>query len=165
MTIKIVDKIFLWTAIFSLIVIEIFCAKLAFETLAEITSALYFCIITINIIPIVLLILNKQKHLSIGVIFLIGFMIIPYQLYLGNKLIALKEEAADISAYLYEQKIDTSLYPKDLSGYIFTFPKLRNNFSYNQESGNQFTLHYYIGTESTSHFYNSDTKKWGYYPD
>jgi len=162
---NILNTTYLYIAIFSLVVIEIFCAKLAFETLAEITSTLYFFIIAINIIPILLLVFNKQKHLAIGIILLIGFIIVPYQFYLGNKLISLKEEAANITAYLYEQKIDNAHYPKDLSGYTFAFTELKKNFNYNQTSDKQFTLYYYVGTESTSHFYNSNTKKWGYYPD
>lgn len=165
MTKNIINAVYLYIAIFSLVVIEIFCGKLAFETLGEITSTLYFFIIAINIIPVLLLIFNKQKHLAIGIVLLIGFIIVPYQFYLGNKLISLKEEAANITAYLYEQKIDNSIYPKDISGYTFAFQELKENFNYNQGSSNQFTLYYYVGTESTSHFYNSDTKKWGYYPD
>jgi len=165
MTKNIVNTIYLSLAIFSLVVIEIFCAKLAFETLAEITSTLYFFVIAINIVPIVLLLYNKQKHLAIGLILFIGFIIVPYQLYLGDKLLSLKEEAANITAYLYEQKIDNNLYPKDLSGYAFAFPDLKKNFNYNSVSADQFTLYYTVGTKSTSHFYNSDTKKWGYYPD
>lgn len=162
---NIISAVYLYIAIFSLVVIEIFCAKLAFETLGEITSTLYFFIIAINIIPLLLLTFNKQKHLAIGIILLIGFIIVPYQFYLGNKLISLKEEAANITAYLYEQKIANILYPKDISGYAFVFPELKKNFNYNQESANQFRLYYYVGTESTSHFYKSDTKKWDYYPD
>lgn len=165
MTKDILKTIYLYIAIFSLVVIEIFCAKLAFETLGEITSTLYFFLIAINIIPIFLLLFNKNKHFATGIILLIGFIIVPYQLYLGNKLISLKEEAANITAFLYEQKNDNAIYPKDLSEYVFAFPELRKNFNYNQESANQFRLYYYVGTESTSHFYNSDTKKWGYYPD
>lgn len=165
MTKNILNTAYLYIAIFSLIVIEIFCGKFAFETLGEITSAVYFFIIAINIIPIFLLILNKQKNLAIGIVLLIDLIIIPYQLYLGVKLVSLKEEAANLTAYLYEQKIDNNIYPKDITGYEFTFPELKKNFNYTQESANQFTLYYYVGTEGTTHFYNSDTKKWGYYPD
>ncbi|PIR03970.1 MAG: hypothetical protein COV59_02185 [Candidatus Magasanikbacteria bacterium CG11_big_fil_rev_8_21_14_0_20_39_34] len=165
MTKNIVNTAYIYIAIFSVVTIEIFCAKLAFETLAEITSGLYFFVIAINIVPIVLILFNKQKHVAMGIIAVIGFIIIPYQLYLGNKLINIKEEAANITAYVYAQKVDNGMYPKDISGYTFTFPELKKNFNYNQESLEQFTLYYYVGNEGTSHFYNSDTKKWGYYPD
>lgn len=165
MTKNILNTAYLYIAIFSLVVIEVVCAKLAFETLAEITSTLYFFLIAINIIPILLIIFKKQRHLAIGIILVIGFIIVPYQFYLGNKLVSLKEEAANITAYLYEQKIANNLYPEDISGYPFTFPELKKNFNYNQEPASQFTLYYYVGTENTSHFYKSDTKKWDYYPD
>jgi hypothetical protein len=168
MTKDILNLTFLYIAIFSLVVLEIFCGKLAYETIGEIDSAVYFLIVAINLIPILLLILNKQKQLAIGIILLIGVAIVPYQLYLGNKLLALKEEAANITAYLYEQKIDNNIYPNDLSGYVFAFPALKNNFHYSDKSANdadQFDLSYYAGTADTSHFYNSDTKKWSYYTD
>lgn len=165
MTKNILNTAYLYIAIFSLVVIEIFCAKLAFETLGEITSTLYFFVIAINVIPVLLLVFNKQKDLAIGIILVIGFIVVPYQVYLGNKLISLKEEAANITAYLYEQKMANNLYPKDISGYTFASPELKKNFNYNQEPASQFTLYYYVGIENTSHFYKSVTKKWGYYPD
>ena len=165
MTKNILNTAFLYIAIFSLVVIEIFCGKLAYETLGEITSAVYFLIIAVNIIPVILIILNKQKNISIGIILFLGFMIIPCQFYLGSKLLSLKEEAANLTAYLYEQKISNNDFPKNITGYEFTSPGLKKYFNYTQKADDQFALSYYVGTPTTSHFYNSDTKKWGYYPD
>ena len=115
-------------AIIFLLILEIFCASLAAETLGEIVSALYFLIITINLLPLALIVLNKYKEFSVGIIFVIGLIIIPYQLYLGHQLLALKEEAANLTAYLYEQKIDLGVYSKDLSAYEFTEPNLAEPF-------------------------------------
>lgn len=165
MTKNILNVTYLCIAILSLIITELFCANLAFETLGEVMSALYLFIITINIVPLLLLIVNKRRQLALGIIFLIGFVVIPYQFYLAQKLVSLKEEAANLTTYLYDQKKSTSVYPKDISGYLFTFPELKKNFNYSRESENQFSLYYYVGSQTTSHFYHSDTKKWGYYPD
>lgn len=149
---------------FSLLVLEIFCAKLAFETLGEIDSGAYFLLVALNVIPLVLLVLKKTQF-AMGLILLIGLLIIPYQLYLGHKLISLKEEAANITAYVYETKFSSPAFPKDLSGYTFSFPKLQKHFNYILQSDGTFHLNYYVGTPATSHFYHSDTKKWDYYPD
>lgn len=159
------NTIALFTATFSLLLLEIFCAQLAFETLNEITSGLYFFIVSMNILPVILLVLNKHKQVALGIIVLLGIMIVPYQLYLGNKLNMLKEEAANITAYIYEHKINQGSYPKNLNGYIFNFPNLKEHFRYTLESEKKFIIDYYVGTETTSHFYNSEIKKWKYYPD
>jgi len=109
--------------------------------------------------------IKKYENLAVLVILLIGFIVVPYQLFLGNNLLALKEEAANITAYVYEQKIQTGNYPQNISNYDFAYPNTRKNFNYNLDTDNQFSLYYYVGTKSTSHFYSSKTRKWGYYPD
>ena len=170
---NIINQPFLYLPIFFLIILEVFCAKLAFETLGEIDSSIYYFVVALNLIPLALLMLNKQKQLAIGLILLIGLLIIPYQLYLGHKLIYLKEEAANITAYLYEEKVSKNAYPADLSGYTFSYPKLQKHFTYtrwdgkgsHQYPGGYFHLQYYVGTKSTSHYYYSYIKTWHYYPD
>ncbi len=147
-----------------LIALEIFCAKLAFETLGEITSGLYGLLIILNIIPIIFL-YNRKIELAVSLIILIALIIIPYQLCLGKKLINLKEEAANIVAYVYEQKINSGNFPNDLSQYNFSFPKLQKHFTYSKETNGQFKIFYFVGTKNTSHFYYSEHKKWAYYPD
>lgn len=165
MTKNILNTAYVYTAILSLIITELFCAKLAFETLGEVISVLYFLIIAFNIVPLLLLVFNKLKPLAFGIIFLIGFIVVPYQFYLAQKLISLKEEAANLTTWLHDQKNAHTIYPTDISGYDFTFPELKKNFDYTRESEYQFSLYYYVGSQTTSHFYHSDKKKWGYYPD
>ena len=108
---------------------------------------------------------KKREELAIGVIALIALIIVPYQFYLGGKLLHLKEEAANITAYLFEERIENGAYPQDLSGYTFTFPQLKNHFRYQPGSNDQFDLDYYVGTPNTSHYYSSELQKWEYYPD
>lgn len=171
----------LFLLVFGLLVgLEIFCANLAFETLGEITSGILSLFVALNIIPLILLLKNKITLATIFII-IIALILVPQQLYLGKKLIDLKEEGANIVAYLYEQKIETGNFPSDLSGYTFSFPKLQKHFTYYKEFGwfehpkksNQaFHLLYFVGTKNTSHFYYSRDQKWGeyiarwaYYPD
>lgn len=162
---NIISQVFLYISLFLLIVLEIFCAKLAFETLGEIDSGLLLFLVALNIIPLTLLILKKHKEVAMGLLLLIALIIIPAQLCLGFKLLYLKEEAANITAFVYEQKFATGNYPNDLSSYTFSFPKLQKHFSYRKESDQAFKILYFVGTKSTSHFYYSEHKKWSYYPD
>lgn len=162
---NIINQVFLYISIFLLIVLEIFCAKLAFETVGEVASAGLLWLVALNIIPLTLLILKKQKEIAMGLLLLIALIIIPAQLYLGYKLLLLKEESANITAYIYEEKINKNTFPADLSGYTFSFPKLQKHFTYLKKSDGNFEIFYFVGTENTSHFYVSEHKKWGYYPD
>ena len=159
-----INKILYLLTLGLLIALEVFCAKLAFETLGEITSGLYMGIVILNIIPIILL--TQKKTTLANILFLIiALVVIPWQVCLAKKLTSLKEEAANITAYAYEQRVQSGNFPKDLSGYTFSFPKLQKHFTYIKESNGQFKILYFVGTESTSHFYYSEHQRWSYYPD
>lgn len=159
------ESFLMTVAVFSVVLLELFCAHLAFETLGAITSSFYFLVVAINIVPVILLFTNKQRTLAVFILSFIGLLIVPYQLYLGDKLISLKEEAANLTAYLYNQEQIDGTYPEDLSAYEFSFPELKNHFTYNKSTSEQFELYYFVGTENTSHYYKSGDNKWGYYPD
>jgi hypothetical protein len=97
----------------------------------------------------------------------LALAIIPQQLYLIKKSINLREEMANITAYVYEQKIMTGNFPNDLSGYTFSLPKLEKHtsytkqydrFSYPKKTEQAFELMYFVGP--TSHSYNSENKRW-----
>ena len=157
-------KILLGIAITSLLFLEIFCAKLAYETLGEIDSGLYFFLIILNTVPLILFIL-KKKNLAAGLLLAIALIIIPYQLYLGNRLLALKEESGNIVAYMYEYHKQSQKFPDELSGYTYHNPDLEKFFSYYKEGVNDARLAYYVGSPNTSHYFQTETKQWGYYPD
>ena len=159
------NKFFFWISILSLIVVELFCAKLAFETIGEVASGVYFFAVLLNIIPIALLLLRKQQAVAVSVIFFIGVIIVPYQIFLGNKLLLLKEEASNITAFIYDQKIKDGNYPQNLSDYQFLHQSIKKHFDYRIESNDKFVVSFYVGTQGTSHFYSSEIKRWEYYPD
>jgi hypothetical protein len=146
-----------------LIPLEVHCAKLAHDTLGEVASGLWFLAVAFNLIPIVLLLLRRRAA-ALAAALLIGALLVPYQLVLERRLILLQEETAGIVSWVYREKLRTGDYPPDLSRYRFLQPELRR---YIQEyrvgrdfSG--FTLVYYVGTPSTSHWYSDG---WFYYPD
>lgn len=148
-----------------LIILEIFSATLAFETIGEIYSSIYFIVVVFNIIPIFLLVLGKNKQLATLLMSLIALAVVPYQVYLGQRLLSLKEEAANITVYLYDYKVNNQDFPADLSMYEYKEPQLKKFFSYNKEEAGKFLLQYYVGSANTSHYLRSDIKRWHYYPD
>lgn len=147
-----------------LIVLEILLARLAFHTLGEIMSFNYFFLVFLNIIPLIYLLCKKRTGFAYTFLVVIALIIIPYQLYLGGKLILLNEEGGNIIAHLYQEKLETGQYPASLSGYQFSYPHLQNDFGYELENEN-FNLFYSVGDKGTSHYFRSINGKWGYYPD
>ena len=146
-----------------LVPLELFCARLAFETLGEVTSLLYFIALSLNLI-LVLLAFRNRLLAAVGLI-LLALAIIPYQLYLGDRLYRVQAEASRIVTYVYEQKIHTGNYPPNLANYRFNDSKMEPFIqSYHGDEEHGFSLFYRVGTESTSHSYISEIG-WGYYPD
>lgn len=145
------------------IVLERFCAELAFHTIGEIISAFYYFAIWLNIIPLILYAVEFRKT-AIAIILVLAFLLIPYNLFLGYRFIQLQKETKAIVEYVYEIKARTGSYPQDLSGYTFKNPHLEKHIQRYDIRGNEFTLSYYVGTTGTSHWYDSGSG-WDYYPD
>ena len=147
-----------------LVPLEIGCAYLAFETLGEVTSALYLMATGINLIFIILAIRHPTAAAVAALI--LGLLIIPYQAVLGDRLVRVQSEAARIVGYAYEQRLETGVFPADLSEYEFHDPAMRPYIqSYRRDgSAGEFTLVFRVGTESTSHRYTPEYG-WSYYPD
>lgn len=145
------------------ILLERFCAELAFHTIGEVVSGLYYFATWPNIIPILLYSVEFRKT-ALAIILAIALLIIPYNLFLGYRFIQLQKETKAIVEYVYEMKAQTGSYPKDLSGYEFKNPHLEKHIQRYDIRGNEFTLSYYVGTTGTSHWYDSKDG-WHYYPD
>jgi hypothetical protein len=148
----------------TLVPLEVFCAYLAYETIGEVVSVLYFLAVGINLV-FILLAVRSRSLAALGVVAL-ALLIIPYQLFLGQRLVRVQAEATRIVSFAYEQKISTGEYPPDLGSYTFHDPEMEK---YVQEyradkSLGGFVVFYRVGTESTSHSY-SPRYGWGYYPD
>ncbi len=97
---------------------------------------------------------------------LLALLIIPYQVLLGQRLLRVQAETTQIVAFAFEQKAQSGAFPSDLSNYTFHDADMKAYIQSYQldEVGEQFTVFYRVGTESTSHWYSSETG-WGYYPD
>jgi hypothetical protein len=147
-----------------LITLEVFCARLAFETLGEVTSLMYYMALSLNLIFVLLALRNRT--LAILGIIILALAIIPYQLFLGNRLLRTQAEASRIVTYVYEEKITTGDYPPTLANYKFQDPNVERFIqSYQVKADSSgFSLFYRVGTENTSHSYISQVG-WGYYPD
>lgn len=148
-----------------LIPLELLCALLAYETIGEITSSLYVIgVIGLNSLFIVMA-FRYRTVATLGVVVLALF-IIPYQVILGQRLLRVQAEVTHIVSYAYEQRIHSSAFPSDLSGYAFHDTAMEVYIQRYQldQTQEQFTVFYRVGTENTSHWYSS-TDGWGYYPD
>ena len=156
---------FLFIALVGIIVpLEVLCAYLAFETIGEVTSTLYFMAIGLNLLFIVLAI--RFRTLAALSVILLALAIIPYQLLLGHRLVRVQAEASRLVTYAYEERTDTGEFPRDLANYEFHDQKMETYIQdYRvKEDGGEFSLFYRVGTETTSHYYSSELG-WGYYPD
>lgn len=148
-----------------LIPLELFCAVLAYETIGEITSSLYVIgVIGLNLLFIVLA-FRYRTVAALGVVVL-ALLVIPYQVVLGQRLLRVQAEVTHIVSYAYEQRIMSGEFPSDLSSYAFHDIAMEVYIQRYQidQTHEQFTVFYRVGTESTSHWYSS-ADGWGYYPD
>ena len=145
------------------ILLERFCAGLAFHAIGEVVSALYHIFICLNIIPIILYAVKFRKT-AVVIISVIALLLIRKQLPLGYRFIQLQDEAHTIVEYVYETKAQTGSYPKDLLGYEFKNPHLEKHIQRYEPRDDSFELVYFVGTRGTSHWYDSKNG-WHYYPD
>jgi len=159
-------EILLFTLLMAtLIPLELLCACLAYETLGEISSGIYFFGVGFFNLIFIIIAIRSRMWAAIGAI-LFGLAIVPYQGLLTHRLLLLKDETARIVSYIYETKKETGEYPLDLSQFRFNHPHIRK-YIQSYEIGDQyggFMLTYRVGTESTSHWY-SPKDDWSYYPD
>jgi hypothetical protein len=144
--------------------LEVMAAFLAYETLGEIWSGLYFLSMILNA-AFLIAAFRSRLIATLGVMAL-ALAIVPYQLYLGYRFIRVQQEAARIVAFAYEHKLAHGEFPADLAGYTYhdieTKPFIQEYRL--EDDGDEFMLAYRVGTENTSHTY-SPSNGWGYYPD
>jgi len=144
--------------------LEKFCAELAFHTIGEVLSWLYHVfVIWLNVIPMILYAV-KFKKMAVSIILGIALLLIPYNLFLGYRFIQLQDEAHAIVEYVYKTKVQTGSYPEDLSEYEFKNPHLEKHIQRYESKDNSFRLLYFVGTRGTSHSYSPEGG-WFYYPD
>ena len=144
--------------------LEKFCAELAFHTIGEVLSWLdHVFVIWLNVIPIILYAVKFRK-IAVVIILALALLLIPHQLFLGYRFIQLQDEAHAIVEYAYKTKVQTGSYPEDLSKYEFKNPHLEKHIQRYESKDNSFRFWYFVGTTGTSHSYSPDGG-WFYYPD
>ena len=147
-----------------LVLVEILCAQLAYETFGEVVRSVYLLVVALNV-PLLILALWRMPAATIGMVAL-ALLIVPYQVVLGQRLWRVQNEAAQIVHHAYGERLATGRYPRDLSGYVLRDPamaRLIQSYEPVEESGG-FLLAYRVGTVNTSHTY-SPLHGWQYYPD
>jgi hypothetical protein len=147
-----------------LVPLELACAYLAYETIGEIVSSLYFLAVALNLV-FILVAIRYPRAAALGAVAL-ALAIVPYQLMLGHRLLRVQAEASVIVAYAYEQRLATGEYPGDLADYEYRDSTARKYIQRYTTDGSMggFFLAFRVGTESTSHTYSPENG-WSYYPD
>ena len=154
-------RILLWLFLI-LIPLEHACSVLAFHTIGEIASGLYRLFLTANVLFLIMFLLGWRRS-SYAMILLLAIMLIPYQLGLGLTWWFVHGEANRIVEHVEQEKRETGTFPKDLSGYEFGHERVKPQIYY-RPNEDSFHVSYYIGTRSTSHWYDNGGS-WMYYPD
>ena len=150
--------------IIALVPLEIVSGFLAYETIGAIVSGIYFLIIAVSNLLAIIVAVRSRKFAAIITI-TVAMIIIPYQAILGYRLLLIEQEVTHISTYANKQMFRQGAFPNDLSGYKFKHPEASRYISYTvKPTQNHFTIYYFVGVSSTSHWYDSQTG-WGYYPD
>jgi hypothetical protein len=137
-----------------LIPLEWSCAALSYHTIGEITSAMYYMLIFVNVVP--LLVFFASRRLAIIGLLVIATLIVPYQLFLGVRWWRVHREAERIGAQLQSGA--------PASKYVFRDSGTRPFITFGGPVSQPHSVDYWIGTPSTSHWYDP-TLGWCYYAD
>lgn len=146
--------------------LELLAGMLAYETLGEVVSGIIIFFVFIANGVGLLLMLLRLNRVALVVFMIVAILVIPWQAYLGVRLVMLDSEARSLVAHLEHAKRQTGAYPPDLKGY--TFQSNANapyfySYSADPKYGG-YIFYWYVGTRSTSHWHSPETG-WGYYPD
>jgi hypothetical protein len=141
---------------------EYLAALVTWHTVSEIESWLHIVAIFLNII-FVLIFFRRKFIATFCVISLSGFLIGP-QIYWGVKYLLIDAEIKSIISYMNTYKKDHGLYPQNLKTYVWEYPFVQKHIQDFKVDGLEYQITYCIATQSTSHWYSSQTG-WGHYPD
>ena len=98
------------------------------------------------------------------ILVLLFVAIVPYNLYLMQKMWRVQTEALDVNTYLQNYYEENGVFPEDLSGFVTeSGGALSTCIAYTREK-ESYVLTYFVGTPTTSHFFRP-RDGWNYYPD
>jgi hypothetical protein len=148
-----------------LLPLEIVACLFVYETIGEVAVALAL-IYSIFFNLLALGIYHSSFYTGTFIALSFGILLVGYQAVLGVRLYFLNLEAQNIVEWAHKEKERIGEFPKDLAGYEFLYPTYQQYIQgySSDEKGNMY-LAYYVGTEGTSHYYDTKRGGWGYYPD
>jgi hypothetical protein len=149
-----------------LLPLEIAACLFAYETFGEVDVALaFFVSLFFNLLANwVCYYISFSSGIFIALSF--GILFVSYQAVLGVRLYFLNLEAHNIVSWAYSEKEKTGSFPKDLTGYVLLYPSYQEYLQgYDTDGADHMSVYYYVGTEGTSHYYDTQRGGWGYYPD
>ncbi len=137
--------------------LEIYSSMKAEFTLSE-NISLYFILLSVFSTIIYFVCVIRKKNNSAAAILCISFLlVIPFNLFLADKLYRLKNDADNKIAWIYQQKKITGEYPNKL---IEPFDK---KFYYKKNTEG-FELSFTVFIDQTRYYYSSE-EGWIYYSD
>ncbi|MGV3609509.1 MAG: hypothetical protein ACO1N0_01075 [Fluviicola sp.] len=108
-------------------------------------------------LSILFLFLDSRK-MSLSIL-LTGFLtVVPINMYYANLWHDLKSESEEIVHWAYQVRLKTGAFPEKLKR------KHSPRITYNKESGDAFSVLFYVANKNTGHFYTSKGG-WGYMDD
>jgi hypothetical protein len=154
--------VIIWVILLSL---EIAACLFVYETIGEVTVVLAFLMtLLFNVLAVSIYFASSQTGIFVALSF--GILFVGHQAVLGVRLYFLNLEAQNIVSWAYSEKEKTGSFPKNLTGYVLLYPSYQEYLQgYDTDGADHMSVYYYVGTEGTSHYYDTRRGGWGYYPD
>jgi hypothetical protein len=100
------------------IILEVVCANLSYYTLAALGRVGMMLAVGLNFF-VLMFYWRGLRNTALVLAFVIAILVIPYNLLLGQRLLALTEEREHVIAYINHIKEETGLYPANLYEYRY----------------------------------------------
>jgi len=143
--------------------LEAMAAAIAWHTRGEIHRGLRDAAILLNLAWLAAYGLGWRRLAVMGVLAL-GLVLVPWELMLGMRWLALRSEAERIVSHVTNEWRATGRKPKDLAGYQFRHPELVPHIIYFPGRTGSFQVEYWVASPTTSHSYSPE-QGWQYHPD
>jgi hypothetical protein len=138
-----------------LVAAEAACAHLAYYTIGDVTSGLYWMTVLFGNL-IIFPIAFASRRMATVALLLLALLIIPYQCFLGIRWWRVDREARRIVDYVVATHAASGQYPRDLRGYEFRDGGTADFFHYYVGGASPAMLGYHIATRDTSHWWTPD---------
>lgn len=143
---------------------EFYCVSSALETQGEVMQGLLKLLLWANALWVGMF--WWYPRVALAGLLAIGFLILPYQVALLDRLTRLNTEMTRLVDSRLRLRAEGKSIPLSLDDYKFIDPRLRRYvYSYEVEDDRrEFSLHYFVVQPGITHSFRSKTG-WFYYPD